>query len=82
MSYDPVPDLAALIDGLHATASAAELGSPNSWLVERLAYLLAGPYAGLRGGLLLDEPGREHLTTEQALRELLHARTDDQEERS
>jgi hypothetical protein len=67
MAYDPIPDLAALIDGLHELAR-----SSGSGIV--LGEILAGPYARLRGGLLLDEitwedpPG-----TEDALRELLAA---------
>jgi hypothetical protein len=64
MTYDPVPKLAALIDGLHDLAA-----SGGNLAV--LGEILTGPYAGLRGGLLLDEPGREHMSTEAALRELL-----------
>lgn len=71
MAYDPIPDLAALVDGLEAVASAGTLGSPNSVLLEKLGYLLTGPYARLRGGLLLDEPGHEAESTEQAIREAL-----------
>jgi hypothetical protein len=64
MAYDPAPDIAALINELHEAASdASEAGLPGS--------LITGPYARLRGGLLLDEPGREHVSTEDALRELL-----------
>jgi hypothetical protein len=66
MTYDPAPDIAALIDELHEAASdASEAGLPGS--------LITGPYARLRGGLLLDEQGREHISTENALRELLAA---------
>lgn len=64
--YDPVPDLAALIDGLRRMTSRS-----GGAQVIALADLLTGPYAGLRGGLLLDEPGRENVTTEQAIREAL-----------
>ena len=64
--YDPVPDLAALIDGLHNTA-----GETDGSFWRRLGDLYSGPYGRLRGGLLLDEPGREHVTTEAALREVL-----------
>ena len=62
--YDPIPDLAELLDGVHDTARS---GGDHAVLGE----LLTGPYARLRGGLLLDEPGREQITTETALRELL-----------
>lgn len=65
MTYDPVPDLAGLIDGVQAVAGA------ESNLLTVLVNLLTGPYAALRGGLLLDEPGREHLTTEEAIRSAL-----------
>jgi hypothetical protein len=64
MRYDPVRDLAALIDGLH------ELGSIGALEVV-LGRILTSPYARLRGGLLLDEPSQGHLSTEDALRELL-----------
>lgn len=70
MSYDPVPDLAALIDGLHdLAAGASDATLPH--LFGHIGDLLTGPYAGLRGGLLLDEPGQEAVTTETALRELI-----------
>jgi hypothetical protein len=62
MSYDPVPDLAALIDGITSMALAADGGRAV------LGELLTGPYARLRGGLLLDEPGYREMTTEQAVR--------------
>ena len=65
--WDPVPYLAALIDGLHAFASSAADG-PDFGIV---ASLVTGPYTALRGGLLLDVPGREDVTTEAALREVL-----------
>ena len=65
--YDPAPDLAALIDGLHACALAGEGGAEP--LIRVVADLLCGPYAALRGGLLLDEPGREDISTEDAIRE-------------
>jgi hypothetical protein len=74
--YDPVPDLAALIDGLRELAA----GVPGSF-ARRLSDLLTGPYAALRGGLLLDEPGRENVTTEQALREALNQETGTQNRR-
>lgn len=64
--YDPVPDLAALIDGLRRMTSRS-----GGAQVIALADLLTGPYAGLRGGLLLDEPGRENVSTADALREAL-----------
>ena len=53
--WDPVPHLAALIDGLHACALAGEGG--HEPLIRVMAGLLTGPYAALRGGLLLDIPG-------------------------
>jgi hypothetical protein len=65
--WDPLPHLAALIDGLGGVVRSP--GGPADRIA--LAHLLAGPYAALRGGLLLDEPGREHLSTEAALREAL-----------
>ena len=65
--WDPVPHLAALIDGLQAVVSAGT--DEGVWAL--LVPLLTGPYAALRGGLLLDEPGRDHLSTEEALREVL-----------
>ena len=67
--WDPVPHLAALIDGLHDMAAA--------WPDERdeiFGRLLAGPYSALHGGLLLDEPGREHESTEAAIRLALAGR--------
>jgi len=66
-AWDPVPHLAALIDGLRNLA-AQDARDPD---FGSLASLLTGPYAALRGGLLLDEPGREDVTTEQAIREAL-----------
>jgi hypothetical protein len=66
-AYDPVRDLAALIDGTGGLARQATSASRQMLLGE----LLIGPYTRLRGYLLLDEPGREHVTTEQALREVL-----------
>lgn len=65
-AYDPVPDLAALLDGVHDLAVA---GAADGLAV--LGALLTGPYARLRGGLLLDEPGRGHVTTATAVREAL-----------
>jgi len=67
--YDPVPDVAALIDGLLAVA-AAGTGPDHHYhsaLVQALTGLLAGSYARLRGGLRLDEPGLEGLDTKQAV---------------
>lgn len=69
--YDPVPALAALIDGLH---DVAEAGTQDG-LMRALGHLLSGPYSGLRGGLLLDEPGREGVTAEAAIRQALTAIT-------
>jgi hypothetical protein len=75
-SYDPVPDLAALIDGLHDLAgTAVQPDATNARVIVALGGLLAGPYAGLRDGLLLDEPGREHVTAGQAIREALAERS-------
>jgi hypothetical protein len=68
-SWDPIPYLASLIDGLRQVALQ---DSQDSFLL-RLGDLLAGPYSALRGGLLLDEPGRESISTEAALREVLSA---------
>lgn len=67
-AYDPIADLAAFIDGMHAWVQA---GLPTDGLVD----LLAGPYARLRGGLLLDEPepAAPRGGTDQALREALQA---------
>jgi len=76
--YDPIPDLAQLIDGLHDTAVSGARGQDAH--IEALACLLVGPYARLRGGLLLDEPGWDTPTTEEALREAL--RDLNQEKRS
>ena len=67
MAYDPVPDLAALIDGLRRAA----LQNNRDGTLLILGGLLTGPYAGLRGGLLLDEPGREDVSTDGAIREAL-----------
>jgi hypothetical protein len=69
--YDPVPDLAALIEGMEAIVSAASLGASNSQIVLRTGELAGGPYARLRSGLLLDEPGLEHLPVADALRDAL-----------
>jgi hypothetical protein len=71
-AWDPVPHLAALIDRLNDIARDPDEGS--FW--RRMTDLYAGPYAALRGGLLLDEPGREETTTEAALREVLAPRQD------
>ena len=69
MTYDPIPDLAQLTDRLHEVASDAR--DPDNMMFH-LASLLTGPYARLRGGLLLDELTREDPpVTEDALRELL-----------
>jgi hypothetical protein len=56
-AYDPIGDLAELIDGLLAVAAAGTGPDHHyhSGLVSALADLLAGPYARLRGGLLLRE---------------------------
>ena len=67
--YDPVPDLAQLIDGLHDACTDQAEGS----FFRRMGDLMAGPYGRLRGGLLLDEPGCEDQGTEAALREALQA---------
>jgi hypothetical protein len=50
--FDPVPDLAALLDGVRDLARS---GGDARYLAD----LLAGPYAALREGLRLDEPGLE-----------------------
>jgi hypothetical protein len=65
--FDPVPYLAALIDGLHDACTDQAEGA--FW--RRLGELMSGPYGALRGGLLLDEPGREDQSTEDAIREAL-----------
>jgi hypothetical protein len=70
-AYDPIPDLAQLIDGLETAASAAGLGASNTQLIIALGALLTGPYARLRGGLLLDEPGWD-VSTEDSIRAVLH----------
>ena len=68
MAYDPVPDLAALIDGVSGMARQAADESRR----KLLGAILTGPYAALRGGLLLDEPAWDDPPgTEQALREAL-----------
>ena len=67
--WDPVPYLAAVIDGLERV-----IGGPYRHatdIYDLVGELAAGPYTALRGGLLLDEPGREGVSTEDALRELL-----------
>lgn len=65
--YDPIPDLAQLIDGL---GTAAATGSSIQVMIQ-LGALLVGPYARLRGGLLLDEPGWD-VSTEDSIRAVLH----------
>lgn len=67
---DPIPHLAALIDGLHRAA----LQNNRDGTLLILADLLTGPYAALRGGLLLDEPGWENMSTKDAIREALNAK--------
>lgn len=67
MTYNPVTDLAGIIDGLHDVLAAGTYAG----IMTGLAELAAGPYAGLRGGLLLDERGRENVRTEDAIREAL-----------
>lgn len=62
--YDPIPDMAELIDGIRELLLR---GGDPGYLTE----LAIGPYAGLRGGLLRDEPGWEGVRTEEALREAL-----------
>jgi hypothetical protein len=64
--WDPVPYLARLIDGVARVGRSG--GDPRD-----LASLLAGPYAALRGGLLLDEPGHEHELTGEAIRKAILA---------
>jgi hypothetical protein len=68
VAYDPIPDLAQLIEGMSGLR--AVMAQPASCRA-LLGELLKGPYARLRGGLLLDEPGRENVSTEQAVREAL-----------
>jgi hypothetical protein len=70
--YDPIPDLAALIDGFTALLDQGRSGASNADLAFRLG-MLAGdrPWSRLRGGLLLDDPGHEDVTTEQAIRTAL-----------
>ena len=67
MTYDPIPDLAALIDGLRGAA-----GDGDNVLTH-IAVLLTGPYARLCGGLLLDGLDSEGtlLNTEAAIRSAL-----------
>src|SRR5579859_7044351 len=62
--FDPAPHLAELIDGVKELAAR---GGDQRYL----AQLLTGPYAALRGGLLLDEPGREGTSTANAIREAM-----------
>jgi hypothetical protein len=50
MAYDPSADVADLINGLRQAA----LGGTDEVIRIRLSALLTGPYARLRGGLLLD----------------------------
>lgn len=57
--YDPIPDLAALVDGAAALLSQGR------------GVLLADVMLRLRAGLLLDDPGRGDITTEAAIREAL-----------
>lgn len=68
VAYDPIADLAALIDGVHELA--AKGGDRRE-----LQRLLTGPYARLRGGLLLDEtgPAAPRGGTDQALRAALQS---------
>jgi hypothetical protein len=63
MAYDPVPDLAAVIDGLQRAARA----ETDKGLREELAKMMTS-YVRIRGGLLLDEPGFEAVSTADALR--------------
>ena len=65
--YDPIPDLAALIDGLQRTVATGN----SDGIFSGLRDLLAGPYARLRGGLLLDESSWEDASTANALRDTL-----------
>lgn len=72
MSYDPIPDLAGLFDGLTALFDQARGGATNADLSFGLGLLAADVHhARLRGGLLLDEPGHGAVTTEAAIREAL-----------
>jgi hypothetical protein len=64
--WDPVPDLAALIDGLRELPRV-----PADQMWGQLGDLYTGPYTRLRGGLLLDEPGREGTSTADAIRDAL-----------
>jgi hypothetical protein len=64
--YDPVPDVAALTDGLHELAGMSQGKTGTLWWAG-LRNLYAGPYARLRGGLRLDEPGLEGLETRTAV---------------
>lgn len=59
--YDPIPDLAALIDGL------TRIAEGNRENLFRELSILSSPYVRLRGGLLLDEPSRANLNTEISL---------------
>jgi hypothetical protein len=65
--YDPVDDLAELVDGLRAMAASEDLDD----MVTQLGVLAVGPYARLRSGLLLDEPGREGIPAAHAIREAI-----------
>jgi hypothetical protein len=65
VSYDPVPDLAQLLNGMTDLLRTADDPAAH---VSLLGTLALGPYARLRGGLLLDEPGYRELTAEQAIR--------------
>jgi hypothetical protein len=62
--YDPVPGLAALIDGMREIARSG--GDPAV-----IGDVLTGPYAALRGGLLPDEPRMQGTSTGEAIRECL-----------
>lgn len=64
--YDLVPDLAALIDGLR------EAFSDPATPIASITKMFLGPYARLRRGLLLDEPGWDDVSTEESIREALH----------
>ena len=68
-NWDPVPHLAALIDGVRQLLDGEDKYATD--IYDRIGALATGPYAALRGGLLLDEPGRETVSTEAALRTAL-----------
>jgi hypothetical protein len=69
MPYDPVRDLAELLDGVRKVLDGPHEHAKD--IYGQLGELALGPYAALRGGLLLDEPGREHVSTADAIREAL-----------